>query len=171
MKHLYYCRHGLSVMNEQGLLAGSTDTPLSENGRKQAAKAAETAKNLHIDLIVSSPLSRAHETATIIAREIGYPQEKIIVDDRTRERDFGDMEGIAWHLNIHFDYNDTVESYESIMARAAAVKDWLDDRPEETILLVSHGAFIRAIRSLYQPDMPYINATGQTANAEITRIV
>jgi broad specificity phosphatase PhoE len=171
MNHLYFIRHGLSVMNEQGLLAGSTDTPLSATGREQARTAGRVAQKLNIDLIVASPLSRAKSTATIIAEEIGYSTERILFDDRAVERDFGNMEGTEWHPGISFNHNNSVESYDAIMQRAEDFKNWLDERPEDTILVVSHGAFLRALRSLYLPDMPYQNTTATMANAEIMTIV
>lgn len=171
MKHLYFIRHGLSVMNEQGLLAGSTDTPLAEMGVKQAHAAGQAARSLNIDLIVASPLSRARSTATIIAEGIGYPVERILFDDRAKERHFGNMEGTEWRPGLSFNHNNTVESYEAIMQRAQEFKDWLDARPEDTILLVSHGAFLRALRSLYLPDMPYQNTTATMPNAEIMKII
>ncbi len=171
MKHLYFIRHGLSVMNEQGLLAGSTDTPLAPVGKQQARAAGQAARKLGIQLIVASPLSRAKSTATIIAEEIGYPAEAILYDDRTKERHFGNMEATPWHPGISFNHNDTVESYDAIMQRAEDFKNWLDERSEDTILVVSHGAFLRALRSLYLPDMPYQNTTATMPNAEIMTIV
>ncbi|HPR09933.1 MAG TPA: histidine phosphatase family protein [Candidatus Saccharibacteria bacterium] len=171
MKHLYYCRHGLSVMNKQGLLAGSTDTPLHDEGREQARVAGQAAKQYRFDLIVASPMKRARETAEIIARECGYPIEKIVFDKRVVERHFGDLEGTPWHPGIDFGSNTTVEPHDIIMARAQSAKDWLDARPETNILLISHGAFIRAIRSLYLPNMPYADATANMPNAKIVKII
>lgn len=171
MKHLYYCRHGLSVMNKQGLLAGSTDTPLHDEGREQARVAGQAARQYGFDLIVASPLKRARETAEIIARECGYPLDKIVFDERVVERHFGDLEGTPWHPGMSFGDDSTAEPHNIFMGRAQSAKDWIDAQPEDTILLVSHGAFIRAIRSLYLPDMPYLDATSTTPNAEIVQIV
>ena len=70
MTHLYYCRHGLSVMNQQGLLCGSTDSPLSDEGSRQVMLAGQEAKRqgLTFDAIITSPMARAHETAQLLAR-------------------------------------------------------------------------------------------------------
>src|SRR5581483_5723923 len=78
MKKLYFIRHGESVSNVERWHAGRIDTPLTERGRQQAREAGKKAKaqKLHFDLIVSSPLSRALETARIIAKEIGYPEKQ-----------------------------------------------------------------------------------------------
>ena len=66
MKKLYFIRHGLSEGNVQEIWSGSTDTPLHTEGRAQAKAAGQKAKKLKIDLVVSSPMSRAKETAEII---------------------------------------------------------------------------------------------------------
>lgn len=170
MLHLYYCRHGLSVMNAAGKLSGRTDTPLTSQGREQARIAGRTAP-VKFDLIVASPLIRARETAEIIAAEIGYPRDEIIFDHRAVERDFGELEGADWHPNMDLSDIETVEPFVDIIARAKSLKEWLDARSETTILLVSHGAFIRAIRSLYLPDMSYADATQVMPNAVIIQIV
>lgn len=171
MKHLYYCRHGLSLMNQQGLLAGSTDTPLVDEGRAQAHAAGKSAQKLGIDLIVTSPLSRAKETADIIADELGLPGENIVSNELLRERDFGELEGSAWYLGRKFDHESSVEPYEDIMARAQQAKNWLETLAAGNILLVSHGSFIRAIRSLYQPEKVYADASASMPNAEIVQLV
>ena len=68
MKKLLFCRHGEAVANEAGLLAGSrSDSPLTEKGRKQAIDTANNLRGHVVDLIVSSSLIRASETAKIIA--------------------------------------------------------------------------------------------------------
>lgn len=171
MKHVYYCRHGLSVMNAQGLLAGSTDTPLADKGREQARKAGEAAAKVKPDVIIASPLLRAYETAQIIAEACHIPPEKIIVSPLVVERDFGNLEGTPWVPGRNFDNEPSVEPYEHIMERARKAKALIDALPDKKVLLVSHGAFIRAIRSLYQPELPYANATANMPNAEIVRMV
>lgn len=96
MKQLYFVRHGLSEMNKLGVYAGRADTPLTETGRQQAKTAGEQARNLTMDCVVASPLKRALETAQIIAKEIDYPEGRIIINDLLTERDFGSMEGKPW---------------------------------------------------------------------------
>jgi broad specificity phosphatase PhoE len=92
MKKLYFIRHGLSEMNKSGHFAGTIDTPLAEEGRAQAKMAGIKARELRIDLIVTSPLIRASETAEIIARQIGYPKDKIVLSRLLIERHWGDLE-------------------------------------------------------------------------------
>lgn len=172
MTHLYYCRHGLSVMNQQGLLCGSTDSPLSDEGSRQAMLAGQEAKRqgLTFDAIITSPMARAHETAQLLARELGYPQDKIIATPLLVERDFGALEGTIWHPQMDLHAEPSVEPYEHIMERARQAKNLLDAL-DGSVLLVGHGAIIRAVRSLYLPDMPYADATEAMPNAVITRIL
>lgn len=71
-------RHGLSVLNVRGIRAGHIETPLTDEGRQQARRAGQAAKKYQIDTIVCSPLSRAHETAAIVAKEIGIPEKEFM---------------------------------------------------------------------------------------------
>src|SRR6059058_1306401 len=103
MKHLYFVRHGLSVMNKKGVFSGRTETPLDPEGIKQAEAAGREAKELNIDLIVSSPMERCRETATIIAQQIGYPVADILFEDLFMERAFGVLEGTAYRTDMDLD--------------------------------------------------------------------
>ena len=84
-------RHGETDVNASGLIQGRrTDVPLNENGREQARKAAVKLP-ADIDIIISSPLVRATQTAQIINER--YEKEVMLVDNRLIERDFGKFEG------------------------------------------------------------------------------
>src|SRR5215475_13120394 len=97
MKHIYFVRHGLTEMSKQGLRAGAgSETPLAPEGHDQAKRAGHHAKQLAIDHIISSPQKRAHHTAQIIAREIGYPEHDIALNSLFVERHFGELEGTLW---------------------------------------------------------------------------
>lgn len=87
--NLFFIRHGESAGNLARKIQGHTDLPLTDQGRDQAAKAGKWMKNLGIDLIVASPLSRAWETATIIAGEIGLDPKTIIGSDLIKELNTG----------------------------------------------------------------------------------
>lgn len=148
---LYIARHGQSTYNAQQLLAGSTDIPLTDLGREQAHEAGVKAVSLGINLIVSSPLQRAHETASIIADEIGYARDAITTDDRLRERHFGILEGTKWSPRSIADTPD-LEPREAVLARATAMLDYAKDRPDTTILFVAHASFLRATLQVLHPD-------------------
>ena len=87
---IYIVRHGETVWNKSRLLQGSRDIELSEEGRQAAVGRREQLKDIDFDIIYSSPLSRAYETACIIR---GDKDTEIIKDNRLREIDFGVNEG------------------------------------------------------------------------------
>ena len=68
---LFLCRHGETDSNAQSLLQGSgIDAPLNDVGRAQASALARSLASIQMDLIVSSTLSRAAETADIVASQL-----------------------------------------------------------------------------------------------------
>lgn len=87
---LYLVRHGETVWNAEGKLQGTRDIPLNSKGRELAGLLGRRLENTHIDLIFSSPLIRAYETACLVR---GYRNIEIIRDDRLREISFGVEEG------------------------------------------------------------------------------
>ena len=173
MKHLYIIRHGQSVANVQGVLSGHTDHPLTDEGRAQAKRAGKQAKGLNIDLIVASPLKRAHETAAIIAREIGYPEDKIVVEPKAIERNFGELESTPYTPGYDVDTTASGEKEHELQARVAALYEYLQSLPGDNILVVSHGSTSRMLRSVVQPHIPFNSeAPGHHfPNAEIVQLI
>src|SRR3989344_3782639 len=83
----FFVRHGETDWNVQKRTQGqSGNAPLNETGRAQAASAAKVLKAYPIDLVISSDLARAKETAEIIARETGV---EVSFDERLCERNYG----------------------------------------------------------------------------------
>ena len=155
MKNLYFIRHGQSNANASGIWSGQLDSPLSDQGLQEAKQAGEQAAKDHFNptIILSSPLVRAAETARTIANSIGYPQNKIVYMDQLKERSFGKLEGtdIAKTLPDFNDYKkldtiETVEKLEDLQARVKMVLEEIKKMPEETVLIVGHAAFGRALR-------------------------
>jgi broad specificity phosphatase PhoE len=89
-KRFYFMRHGETVSNSEGLMAGSTDTPLTEKGREQARATRSIVTNLPITKIYHSPLTRAHDTA-LLANEL--KQTVLHPHDDLKEWHMGDWEG------------------------------------------------------------------------------
>lgn len=87
---IYIVRHGETVWNKSRLLQGSRDIELSKEGREAAIYRGKQLKDVDFDVIYSSPLSRAYETACLIR---GERDIEIIKDDRLREVNFGVNEG------------------------------------------------------------------------------
>jgi broad specificity phosphatase PhoE len=155
MKHLYFIRHGKSEMNMLNIFSGHTDSPLSAEGIEQAKKAGKAAKHLHIDHIISSPLSRAHDTAKYIAQEIGFPAKDVELNSLLIERNFGSMEGQPWSPDFNMDGVADAETFDSLQQRAVLVWEYLQTIPAENILIVSHGSTGRMLRNVINPDIPF----------------
>lgn len=168
MKHLYFCRHGESELNKTGLFAGRTDTPLTDEGREQARVEGVKARGHSIDLIVCSPLSRALETAQIIATQLSIEHPAILQNELLIERDFGELEKTPYDPHLPIPVHPSVESDEAIIARAQKAKQWLETLDADTILVVAHGSFGRALRSLYQPGIDFDQ---RIPNAEIIKFL
>lgn len=90
---LLLVRHGRTAYNSQARLQGQVDIPLDDVGRWQARTAAALLLARHEpSVVVTSDLSRAHETARFLARAAGLD---LVVDPRLRERGFGLWEGLT----------------------------------------------------------------------------
>lgn len=170
MKHLYFVRHGLSVMNQQGVFSGVTDTPLTEKGRQQAISAGKQLHDAAIDCIVASPVARAYDTALLIAKEIGYDPEKIITFDDFTERDFGPLEGTEYNPFADLDNTHGVEHSNDLIKRVENGWKKLKDIEADTILVVSHGAVGRALRSIVQDETPF-HGSEKFDNAAVVKLL
>ncbi|MDQ1526168.1 MAG: putative phosphatase, partial [Microbacteriaceae bacterium] len=93
MTFLYLVRHGETDWNRERRIQGSTDIPLNATGREQARRTGRLLARRHWDGIVSSPLSRASETARIIASEAGLPEPELL--SGIVERSYGKAEGLT----------------------------------------------------------------------------
>ena len=168
MKKLYFVRHGESEMNATGQFAGTTNTPLTKLGRRQAKLAGKKSKDLKIDLIISSPLSRAHDTAKIIAKEVGYPENKIKINPLLAERSYGSMEGQPYAPGFDLDGIADVESTNDLLLRAKEIVDFINRQKVENILVVSHGSIGRAVRHHLLEEFPF-HKYRRLENAEIVQ--
>jgi len=157
-------------MNKKGVFSGRTETPLAPEGIEQVKAAGQKAKNLHIDLIVTSPMERARETAAIIARTIDYPVKDIQVSDLFMERDFASLEGKAYSPNRDFSSYEDVESDKAILERASEGLTYLKSLDHDTIMVVSHGAIGRAIRHLLNPSV-HFHETERFENGKIVQLL
>ena len=90
MTRLIFVRHGESAANRARVFAGHTDAPLTDYGRAQAAAAAEYLTRFRIDFACASDLTRAYETASIIAARQGL---SVTPDPAFREIFAGEWEG------------------------------------------------------------------------------
>lgn len=152
-------RHGTTPLNEQGRYQGSrVDPDLSVTGREFVEKVGQVFDAKPFDVVISSPLKRAVETARIL---VGSEKE-IQTDGRIRETDFGEIDGKKpgnlreEHPDVYDfrglsndllgNYIQDVESWAEIEVRLDSFfKDLINEYNEENILLVCHGGIIRAI--------------------------
>ena len=158
---MYILRHGMSFANQQHMVSGSQDTPLTDLGRRQVKLAAQNARIFDFDGIVSSPLSRAYESACIIADELGYPRSKIVVLDDLTERHLGAAEGRPYEAvhtaspNIEDIEGDaTIEPIEVFFARAERVLAHLKRLPAKRVLIVCHNGIGRMLRVVATEGQP-----------------
>jgi probable phosphoglycerate mutase len=148
-------RHGQTDWNLAGKFQGRADIPLNDTGLAQAERAAPALAELGPDTIVSSPLTRARQTAEAVYRRTGRP---ISFDDRLMEIDVGSWVGltlaeadaespeVAALRRASRDYRRSPTGETSMEAGtrvAAAVRDIAAAHPGEVVLVVSHGLVIR----------------------------
>ena len=140
-----FIRHGQTDWNRDDKLQGSSDIPLNARGREQATEAAAVLAGGGWQVIVSSPLQRARETAQIIAGELGLELGPSYPD--LVERDYGELEGTSSSETMarwpHRDYPGA-ESLDSVVQRGlAALAQIGDDFPDSNVVIVCHGTIIR----------------------------
>ena len=141
-------RHGQTDWKVDMRLQGVSDIPLNDYGREQANTAAEVLKSGTWEMIVSSPLSRALETANIVASKLGF--ENVEVLPELIERSFGVAEGLSyddWKTRYQDGQNvDQAETIAQLDVRANALLELLALKFEgQRVLTVSHGALIRRL--------------------------
>lgn len=164
--HLSLIRHGETEWNRQHRIQGRTDIPLNETGREQARATGRMLARRSWDRVFASPLSRALETATIIATELALPAPEPV--EAFVERDYGDAEGMSYQqIDARYGRFGDVpgqESREAVMRRVVPALRELAERHEgESLLIVSHGGAIRSVLMAVDPD----SAHGRITNGSV----
>ncbi|HWM34647.1 MAG TPA: histidine phosphatase family protein [Pseudolysinimonas sp.] len=140
-----FIRHGQTDWNRDDRLQGASDIPLNDTGRAQAHEAAELLRDGGWQVIVSSRLSRARETAQIIADDLGL--ELGPAYEALAERDYGVLEGESSSATVarHPDRDyPGAESLASVVSRGtAALARIADDYRDSDVMIVCHGTIIR----------------------------
>jgi broad specificity phosphatase PhoE len=143
--HLGLLRHGQTDWNIDLRLQGSSDIPLNQTGLRQAELAAEFLVGTEWDLVLASPLSRAHDTAKIVASKLSLD---LVIVPELIERSFGVAEGLShseWRAlyETHADIPG-LEPLEELKERSIKLLTQLVTEYDGLrILAVSHGALIR----------------------------
>ena len=180
-------RHGQSTANASGVWQGQMEFPLSELGRRQAEEAGLALRGAALSGVYASPLSRAFETAEIVARAAGYEGAVIPLAGLT-ERHGGLLQGHTWaeqeardpefareFLSIPEEERWALvgaETDEEILSRFEdAISSILARHgPGDRLVVVSHGGVMRAyLRRHFGPGV--LPGTTRAANASITRLL
>ena len=155
MTTLYIVRHGETDWNTQGRFQGLEDIPLNENGRKQALLATKYLKEQKCDAIVSSPLSRAKDTAEIIGKNIGI--EKIEIMQDFIERDLGSASGLLPEERKRRFPDGIITDAEPKLKLRKRVFDAMynlhNKYTNKKIIVVTHGGIINSIMKKLTDDV------------------
>ncbi len=157
---LYLFRHGETTWNKQKRFQGQKDIPLSENGIALAQKVGQAMRDIPLDYVISSPLTRAIETARLITAGRNIP---LTTDKRIQELCFGDWEGQTadspdTDLQEYMKYFHSAplkcirpphgETFQDVCERTKSFLDELIHTPKYTdsnILISTHGAASRCL--------------------------
>ena len=157
MTTIFLARHGESDWNVAKRFQGHSDRPLTERGREQAHALADLVASEKIEAVYTSPLSRARETAEIVAARVGL--EPVALAE-LREVDTGSWSGLSRaDVETRFPEGFTRwrsggsgwedgETYEEMAERViGALRTIAEDHPDGRVLIISHGGPIRAIHA------------------------
>ncbi len=169
---LIFVRHGYSEANEQNIFAGITDVPLTQLGKEQAVLTAKFLSKYTIDVLYSSDLKRAMQTAEPISKQTGLT---IISNKKLREMDLGEWEELPFEAviqNYPKEYelwmrdvdNAVVPGGESVpMLReriTKAVEEIAKKHRGESVCIVTHAEAIRVLFAAWTgarlADIPYV---------------
>lgn len=162
MKRLYLLRHGQTEFNVKKLVQGRCDSPLTDLGRKQAGMAAAWLKahNVVPDKVVSSPLGRAMDTASLVACELLGPDTAVEPCEGIIERGYGTFEE-GPHDALPTDVWDPGEdlipfggegSYALQERMVGTLTNLMGAEGIETLLAVSHGSASRQFIKAAAPE-------------------
>ena len=153
-----FVRHGETEYNKLHRRMGQRiDESLNEAGLNQARELANQLED-NFDVIFSSPLKRAKETAEIIAERFN---KKLIFSDYLKEHDIGSLSGKAREKGERMGIGDPEydyrpyggESVEDVKARLEKfIKEVKESYPDKTVLVVTHGGIIRLIHYLHKKE-------------------
>ena len=181
--HLVFLRHGESIGNAQSRWQGQSDYPLTDKGRAQARALAKRWKSedMKFDLVITSPLVRAQETANIIAKMLNLKVER---DEIWLERDIGEMEGMTADEVRKIPQPPFTTPYDSIggdgegdwalFLRAGQALHNLLQRPAGSYLIVSHGGLLNQLMHAIVGIAPHADPSGvrfRFENTSFARVI
>ena len=158
LTRLVLWRHGETDYNAAMRMQGQLDSQLTATGLGQARRAARPLAELQPDVLVTSDLSRAGDTAAVLAAETGMP---LRVDKRLRETHLGTWQGLT-HAEVEALYPGGIQTWRGnpecappggetrveVAERAAQVVAELDAAGPGSALLCTHGGLIAGLTPL-----------------------
>lgn len=168
--YITFLRHGRSRADDEKVHEGRYDSPLTDKGRAQAQTRAREflSRDIHFDIIVSSTLQRAHETAKIIGRLLNVSVE---TDPDWMEMDNGPLAGLPLDVaaerypkpifrNPYEPFCGMGESEWEIYCRAARAVEKLVRRGAGNYLVVAHGGILNSAMRTIVGAQPFVNQQG-----------
>lgn len=155
-KIVYFVRHGQSVDNVTPVFQ-SPDSPLNEKGKKQAESIAQRVSKLSFDVLIASPFERAKQTAEAIAKATGkQPEYSELFVDRVKPayingKPYTDEKANTfwreWEKSLYTPSMraEDGENFDDLVARADKALAFLQSRMEQSLVVVTHGYFLRTI--------------------------
>jgi len=150
---IYLVRHG-QVPHNASHQYNTKDEDLTDIGIKQALELKEKIKNIDFDMVISSPLVRAKHTAELITEN----SDKILFDDRIRERSCGSLSGQPlevtnreeyWNYYTDIQYG-TSENIQEFFKRVYSFLDELKTKDYQKVLIVGHSGISKAFNGYFE---------------------
>ena len=145
-------RHGETESNSLGIIQGQLPGKLTEKGIRQAKKIGKFLEKEKIDIILTSRLRRAYDTAKLIS---GYVKAPLKVEENLKERNFGVFQGkgrekfFAWERSLKEPWKnkpENGESFEDLYNREKEVIGIILSRyKDKNVLIVTHGDVSRML--------------------------
>jgi broad specificity phosphatase PhoE len=161
---LYVCRHGQTTGDVEDRYGGDYDDRLTKLGRKQAGKLSKQLQDKNIEIIFSSSLIRAKETAEVLSKALSL---EVVEMDNLKERNwFGILTGMVkskakkLHPELveqsknYMNTIDEAEGQESFSKRIHEALKEISQKDHKVVAVVTHGGPIKAIlrKIKYAPD-------------------
>ncbi|WP_028115358.1 histidine phosphatase family protein [Ferrimonas senticii] len=160
----YLVRHGQTQWNQQGILHGQLDSPLTPQGRAQALALHGQLPALEVDAIFCSDLRRCYQFA-----QLACPNQNLIQSALLRERHFGQLQGqiLSQHPLWQQAYQQrftqdqlAISGSESASAVSTRIDLWLNQVQRlgaERVLLFGHGEWLRILQNRLSGEFPWSN--------------
>lgn len=155
-KTIYFVRHGQSNGNVAPVFQ-SPDSPLSEKGEQQAKRIAQRISKLNFEALIASPLERAKQTAEAITKATGKEAEyselfiervkPAYINGKPHTDEKANALWREWEKNLCTPgkWTEDGENFDDLVARADKALAFLNNKKEQSLVVVTHGYFLRTI--------------------------